>query len=336
MQAEVRRIQVAGQRLAILDFVGDVYAQVVPQSLSHAGAIVDHGYPELLQMVPRADARQQQQLRRADRPAAQHHTVGLYGEDLAAARGLHAHGPVALEQHPAHVHVAPHRQVEPMPHGVQVRHGRAHADAAQVVGRRHAHAGGVRAVSVLHGRVALGQAGIVERLLDVRPRAGPATAHRHRAVRAVVVVLDVHIVFHLAIEGQDLVVGPLVVAPGGPVVEVLGEPALHRLAIDGRPAADHLALGDVDLALFRSDGAPQRPVVDGILGLGVPGAAELHIVRQGGHVRIVVAGLKQQHRGVRVLRQPARQRGAGRAAPNHDNVVLHKSSWTCYFPTLNP
>ena len=222
-----------------------------------------------------------------------------------------------------------------MPHRVEVRHGRAHPDPAQVVGRRHADAGGVRPVGVLHGGVTLGQAGIVEGLLDVRPRAGYPTPHRHRAVRAVIVVLDVHVVFHLAIEGQHLIVRPFIVAPGGPVVEVLGETALHRLAVDGRPAADDLALGHVDFALLLGDGSPQRPVVNGVLGFGVPRAAKLHVVRQHGRVRIVVAGLQQQHRGVRVLCQSARQRGAGRAASNHDNVVLHASSWGYHFPVLN-
>ena len=141
-----------------------------------------------------------------------------------------------------------------------------------------------------------------------------------------VVVLDVHVVFHLAIERQHLVVGPLVVAHGGPVVEVLGEAALHGLAVDGGTAADNLALGNVDFSLFLGNGAAQCPVVYGVLRFGVPGAAELDVVGQDRRVRVVVARLKQQHRGVGVFRQASGEGGAGSAAADNDNVVLHRYS----------
>ena len=62
VQAKVRRVQVARQRLAILHFIGDMDAQVVPQSLADARAVVDHGDAKLLQVFPRADAGQHQQL----------------------------------------------------------------------------------------------------------------------------------------------------------------------------------------------------------------------------------------------------------------------------------
>ena len=76
-----------------------------------------------------------------------------------------------------------------------------------------------------------------------------------------IVVLNVEIVFRFAKVRQDLVVRPFVVAEPRPGVEILGESALHRLTVDRRPAADHLALRDVDFALLLGDGAPQGPVV---------------------------------------------------------------------------
>ena len=221
-----------------------------------------------------------------------------------------------------------------MAHGAQVRQGRAHADAAQVVGGRHADAGGVRAVGVLHRAVAFGQAGVVEGFLDVRPRTRLTPAYRHGAVRAVVVVLDVQIALHLPVEGQDLCVGPLVVATGGPVVKVLGKAPLHRLAVDGRAAPNDLALGNVDFALLRGDGSPQRPVMYRVLGFRVPGAAELDVVGQDCRVGVVVAGLQQEHRGVDVFGQPGRQRRTGRAAADHNNVVFHGSSTGRFAPDL--
>ena len=75
------------------------------------------------------------------------------------------------------------------------------------------------------------------------------------------VILNVEITFRFAEVRQDLVVRPLIVAERGPGIEVLGKTALHRLAVDRRPATDHLALGDMNRPLFLGNGAAQSPVV---------------------------------------------------------------------------
>ena len=168
-------------------------------------------------------------------------------EGFAAADRLHAHGPASLEQHLLHIDLASHRQVQSVAHRGEMGQCRAHPHAAQVVGGRHAHAGRVGPVGVLHRRIAVLPASVIEGPLDGRRLGGLAAAHRYRAVGAVEVVLDVHIPLHLAVERQHLVVRPLGVALGRPGVKVLGQAPLHGLAVDGRPAADDLALGHVNL-----------------------------------------------------------------------------------------
>ena len=91
---------------------------------------------------------------------------------------------------------------------------------------------------------------------------GLAAPDRHRSVRAVaIIVLDVEVALRSAEVRQHLVVRPFVVAERRPGVEILGESPLHGLAVDRRPAADHLALGHVDRPLLLGDGAAQRPVM---------------------------------------------------------------------------
>ena len=84
----------------------------------------------------------------------------------------------------------------------------------------------------------------------------------HRSVRAMaIIILNVEITLRFAKERQDLVIRPFVIAERRPGVEILGETPLHSLTVDGRSAADHLTLRDMDLALLLGDGAPQCPIV---------------------------------------------------------------------------
>src|SRR5438105_7237350 len=114
----------------------------------------------------------------------------------------------------------------------------------------------MQAILVVGGAEPRLLAGGMERLLDGRPGTRLTAPDRHRSVRAMaVIVLDVEIAFRLAEIRQDLVIRPFVVTESRPGVVILGEAALHGLTVDRRPAADHLALGDVDLPLLLGDGA---------------------------------------------------------------------------------
>ena len=219
-----------------------------------------------------------------------------------------------------------HREVQPVAVLAQVGDGGADPDAAQVVGGGHPDSGRIGAVGVLDKREPLPDAGLPEGPLNRRLGVGLTAPYRDRTFSPVEVVVDVQVVFHPAEERQHLGVGPLIVAEGGPVVVVLGEPALHGLPVDGGAAADDLALGHVYLALLLGGHAPEGPVVLRLGRLGVTGVSVLHFVWDQVEVRVVPARFQQQHRPVRVLRQPAGQDGARGPSPDNDHVVFHASS----------
>ena len=157
------------ERNAVLDLEGHLGAEVVPEVLADAGEMTNRRYAELPQMVLGADAREHQQVGRSDRTGAQHHPAGFDLEHLAAAFGFHADGLAILDQDLADEHPAPHRQVQMVAHRIEMRHGRAHAHAVDVVRRRHAEAGGVQAIRVVRGAEPRLHTGGMEGLLDDRP-----------------------------------------------------------------------------------------------------------------------------------------------------------------------
>ena len=134
--------------------------------------------------------------------------------------------------------------------------GGAHPHAGLVVHGDSADAGRLRAVQVGVDRVSALQSSGVEGFLHVGPGLVFPSHYGDRTFRAVKVVLDVQVGFGLAEEGQHFQVGPFLVAEGGPPLKILGQTAQIDLAVDGPGAADHFALGDVDLALLVVDGAP--------------------------------------------------------------------------------
>jgi len=138
-----------------------------------------------------------------------------------------------------------------------------------------------------------------------------------------IIVLNIEIALRFAKVRQDLVVRPLIVAERRPGVEILGEPALHRLTVDRRTAPDHLALRDVDRPLLLGDRAAQGPVVLRIRSFGKAGVAELDLVRKSGWIGVIRAGFQQQHGNIRVCRQPAGQHRSGRSPADDHNVIFH-------------
>ena len=165
----MHRIAMRLERDAVLDLEGRLGAEVVPKVLADAREMTNHGYPELPQLVLGADAREHQQLGRSDRPGAQHHAARLDVEYLSSAFGFDADGLAILDQDLPDEHPAPHRQVQMVAHRIEMRHGRAHSHAVDIVRGRHTEAGGMQAVLVVRGAEPRLHTGRMEGLLDGRP-----------------------------------------------------------------------------------------------------------------------------------------------------------------------
>src|ERR671922_2756213 len=86
-------------------------------------------------------------------------------------------------------------------------------------------------------------------------------AHGDRTTGTVEVPPIIQVVFHLTEVGQDLEKGPLIIAPGRPVVIVLRDAAVEDLPIDGAGAAGRLAAGDGELGLVGGDGCHKTPTM---------------------------------------------------------------------------
>ena len=129
-----------------------------------------------------------------------------------------------------------------MPGGVEVVEGVAHADAVDGVAGARRHAGGLRVVLVLLDGVALGDAGLLEGDGVGQPFRAGIAPDRNRAVVAVEVAsAEVQVRLHLVEVGQAASEAPLVVAPRGPAVVVLGNATQQHLTVDGAGAASSLA-----------------------------------------------------------------------------------------------
>ena len=214
---------------------------MVAEVLTHARQVLDHRHSHFLQMSRRADAGEHQNLRGGHGPGAQDHLVAFNGECLAAALDLDAAGAGAIEQDPAHQHVAADGEVQPVAVVGDIGERGAHPHAVGVVHRQRADAAGIGVVVVVDLGIPRRHGRYVERLRQRQPGLALVAAHRHRAVEAVEVVYYVGVGFQLAEIRQALDEGPLVIAPLGPTVVVLGNAAQEHLAVDGAGAADHLA-----------------------------------------------------------------------------------------------
>ena len=237
---------------------------------------------------------------------------------------LHAHGFPAVEQDATGLHVAADGQVHAVLHGVEMGEGGAHADALRVVRGDVAEAVGAGAVHVGNFGVAGSEAGFAEGGLDGQGRLAGAAQHGHGAVAAVEVVANVVVGFQPAQEGQDVEVCPLIVAAGSPVVVVVGQTPQEHLPVDGPGAADHLALGNVNLALHRVDDAPHGPVVGGVLGLGVAALAVLEVVGEMLEIGVVRASFEEEDGEVGVFGEAGCKGASCGAGSDDDDVVFHE------------
>ena len=148
--------------------------------------------------------------------------------------------------------------------------------------------------------------------------------HGKRAAGAVQGVRAALLILGLDEIGQDVVPVPAGIAELAPVPKVLGLAADVDQAVDRRAAAQHLAARPDD-----------PPVVAARLRLGLVAPGDLGVddgpvvadrqVNPG--IAIAPAGLEQQHPVARVRRQPVRQHAAGRAGPDHDEIIGFAAPW---------
>ncbi len=86
---------------------GDVDDRVIPQVLSHAREVVDHGDIETAQLVLRPDARKQQEMRGSNSARTQDNFLACDGKLLSTALHLDTNGFFAVEDDAVHHTVGP-------------------------------------------------------------------------------------------------------------------------------------------------------------------------------------------------------------------------------------
>ena len=163
----------------------------------------------------------------------------------------------------------------------------------------------VRRVQVLYDGEACVYAGVVEPCLRRQPCLALEAVAYNRPLSAVKVVGEVGVRLKLAEKGQHILELPVIVAISSPVVEVVCLAAQEDLSVDRAGAARNLAarhehrLGDVIALAYE---LPVVVVTHHDVRAGC--ITELQFLRQHIEVRIVRSSLQEQHRSLRVFREP--------------------------------
>ena len=301
--------------------VGAADLQVVLQVLADARELVRHLDAERLQHRARPDARELQDLRRADGAGRQDHLARRLERAplpvLAHDQPRHA---LAVEHQPLDHGVRLDRQIAPVQHGAQEALGGVPADARLLVDVEVAAALVVAAIEILD----LGDAGFRRRVAegvqdlpaDARLLDAPLAAARVQVLEGV--LRERPLVLVLLEVGQHVVPAPAGIAhlPPGVVVARLAAHVDH--AVDRRAAAQHLAarIGEaaaVEARLLRGLEAP--------VGARVAHQVEVADGDVDPVVVVLAAGLQQQHAPRRVRRQPIGQQTPRRPCADDDVVV---------------
>ncbi len=300
---------------------------VVLQVLPHARQRMGHGDAVALQFLLRADARQQQQLRRAERAAAQYRLAPrTHLPQLAALVVGHARGAPAVEQHTRRHGLRDHLQVGPRQMGCEKGLGGA---ATLAVALRHLVEEGallLRAVVVRVGGEAVHLRSLLEHLVDgaVVARVG----HVQRAALAVEGVGELLVVLAAPEQRQHLVVRPAGVAQRGPVVVVPAVAAHVEHGVDGAGAAQHLAARLVAAPPVQ---ARLRHRLEGVV--APPGGHDGDHPGRGvdQHAAVGAARFQQADAGAGVIGQAGGQRTARRARAGDDVVEFFKGVHGVFF-----
>ena len=314
-----RRIE--RDRLATLHL--EIEFQMVLQVLAHAWQLLHHLDAERAQFLGRPDPGQLQQLRAVDRPAGQDHLARRVHFALLAAPTIrHTLGAPVREQHAGRARMRQNAQVASPHRRAQIGVGRAPAPSPV---HRHGHASETLllvAVVVRGGRIAglpcRLQPGVVQRIVQA------PIAVVQRTVAAAVLRITALVRVGAAEIGQHMAIAPALGALFFPAVEIERVAAHPDHAVDRGRTPQHLAArrGQPPSAKMRFRLGGKTPVV----------FRHVHRDRQRGrhlnqHRAIRAAELQQQHAGLAVLGQTARQYAARRAGADHDVVeIIHPPS----------
>ena len=307
------------------------HVRVIVQVLPHARQVEHRCDAVCAQVVRRPDAREHQQLRRAEGAGTEQHlATGLERQGLqrtAPAVGPHLHphrtgtAVKRFGQHPGGERVGKHLQVRPAAVRCEVGLGRAEALAVLVRDLVDAHALLFGAVEIVVERVTGLPAGLDE---VGQHRVGRAQVHHvERAARAVPVVGAAFVVLGALEVGQHLGKRPARVALGGPGVVVLRVTAGVDHGVDGAGPAQHLATRLVapPAVQTRLRHGAVTPAIE--LVLGHHGQAGRAVDE---HAAVGRSRFNQGHPQGRVFAQATGQHAAGRPAA-HDDVIEHVLSW---------
>ena len=154
-----------------------------------------------------------------------------------------------------------------------------------------------------------------------------------RPALAVILAVEIGIVFRTLEVGQHVGVRPAGIAERGPLIVVAAVAADIDHGVDRGRAAEPLAarlIADPPVEARLRHGV-ERPVVE------LAGHHQHQRAGRGDHPIVVrLAGFQQRHRGLGILRQPPRHRAAAGAAAHHHKIVCIRHAYSPRFPCLFP
>ena len=281
---------------------------MVVQVLADAGKIGDDVDADRAQVIRRPDAGEEQQLRRADRPAADDHLGGVRALDASVARPFDADAARAVEQQPPCARSQRDLQAGMILDRAEVRGRRAVADAVLD--------------AVLHVGDAVLRVAVVVRV--ERDAALPGRLDDRRVDR---VRLEVREDAHrpgprrrppldALVDGQHVAPRPAVGPEVRPRVEVRRRAAHPDHGVEAARASEHPS------SRPRQPAARRVRLRSGLVGPVLLGEPELVDAARvvDGRIRVGPAGLEQEHADVAPVHEPPRHHRSGRAAADDDHI----------------